>query len=127
MIYVASPYSSPIATVVEQRVQRTMQFVGLMLQRGFPVFSPIAYFHPFATAFKLPTDAGFWHQTNMQFLRKAECVWVLRLVGWEQSKGLIVERRVAKTLAIPIIHFDENFQPLINGAPEDDGRTGALK
>lgn len=127
MIYIASPYSTPIASVLEERVHKVTQFTGLMIQQGYPVFSPIAYFHAYAKAFNLPTDAGFWHQINMQFLRKSECLWVLRLVGWEQSKGLTIERKIAKSLAMPIIHFDANFQPLNNGAPfpDEDGRAGA--
>lgn len=125
MIYLGTPYSSPLPTVVEERVRKAIEFTGLMSRQGFVVFSPVVYYHPIARAFGLPTDANHWHNVNMQYLRRAECLWVLRLVGWEQSKGLITERKLAKALSIPIIHFDANFQPLNDGAPivEDFGKN----
>lgn len=113
MIYVASPYSSPILQVPEQRFRATAQFVLHLLQEGAgPVFSPIVYFHPLATQAALPTDAGYWHNTNMQFLRRAEVVFLLRLTGWEQSKGVAIELNVAKMLGIPVRHFSPDFREL---------------
>jgi hypothetical protein len=112
MIYLASPYSSPLPELVQDRYQRAVAFTMSMIAQGVPCFSPIAYCHPFALAAKMPTDAQFWLQFNMQFLRKAEAVFVLRLPGWDQSKGVQIELKMAKALHIPIIHFDQSGQQL---------------
>lgn len=112
MIYLASPYSTPIASVLQERVAKTIQFTMLCIQQGLPVFSPITYFHPLAQAAGMQTDAETWHNTNMQFLRKSDVVFALRLVGWEQSKGMKVELNVAKMLGIPVQHYSATFEPL---------------
>lgn len=110
MIYLASPYTTPIASVLEQRVTAAIQFTALCIQQGLPVFSPIMYFHPLAIHFNLPTDSGYWHNINMQFLRRADAVFALRLMGWEQSKGMKIELNVAKVAGIPVVHYGPDFK-----------------
>jgi hypothetical protein len=110
MIYVASPYSTPLAepqatAVRNQRYRLAVKFVGFLVQQGLPAFSPIAYFHPYAEGLKLATDAAYWHEINMSFLRRAEVVFVLRLPGWDQSKGVQMETKLAKAACIPIVHW----------------------
>lgn len=112
MIYLASPYSTPIKTVMEDRVQKAQQFTMACIQQGLPVFSPIVYFHPIAMALQLPTDAGFWHNMNMSFLRRCDVIFVLRLTGWEQSKGMKVELNAAKILGIQQVHYGPDFKPI---------------
>jgi hypothetical protein len=121
MIYLASPYSTPIMTVLQDRVAKAQQFTLLCVQQGLPVFSPIVYFHPMAMALRLPTDAGFWHDVNMSFLRRCDVMFVLRLTGWEQSKGMLVEMNAAKILGIQQVHYDANFQPIQQTAKKPEG------
>lgn len=110
MIYLASPYSTPIPSVLLDRVAAATQFTAQCIQQGLPVWSPIVYYHPFAKALGLPGDAGFWHSMNMPFLRKAEVVFALRLMGWEQSKGMRVELNAAKLLGIQVVHYGPDFK-----------------
>lgn len=112
MIYLASPFSSGLPTIVEERYSKTVQFTLQAIANGYPLFSPIVYFKPLASALKLPDDAGFWHNMNMEFLRKAEMIWVLRLPGWDQSKGMQVELRVAKMLNMPRTDFGPDFNQI---------------
>lgn len=110
MIYLASPYSSPLPTVQEDRYKLAVAFTLECLREGVNVFSPIAYFHSFAQVGGLPTDAGYWHNTNMSYLRKADAVFCLRLAGWEQSKGVTVELNTARILNIPVVHYGPDFK-----------------
>lgn len=117
MIYLASPYSSKLvgAAKLQQetlRYQEALKFTLYITAQGVPIFSPIAYYHPMAKALKAPTDEEFWHNLNMPFLRRAEAVFVLHLPGWDQSKGVQIESRLAKQLAIPIVHYNTEFQPI---------------
>jgi hypothetical protein len=50
---------------------------------------------------------------NMAFLRKAEALFVLRIQGWEKSKGLQIEMNVAKMLDIPIVHYNDKFEEVV--------------
>lgn len=112
MIYVAAPYSSPLVGVQEQRLDKTIEFVLHLTLRGMTAFSPVVYFHPAARSLNLPEDATTWHNHNMQFLRRADAVFVLRLTGWDQSKGVQVEMKLAKALGIQIVHFAPDFSPV---------------
>lgn len=112
MIYVAAPYSSPLVGVQEQRLDRTIEFVLHLTRQGVTAFSPVVYFYPVARALNLPEDATTWHNHNMQFLRRADAVFVLRLTGWDQSKGVQVEMKLAKALGVQIAHFAPDFSPV---------------
>lgn len=113
MIYVASPYSHENKRVEQQRFLLTESFVNHCLKNlGVLVFSPIVYTHKLAVANAWPTDAGFYMTFNMNMLRRAESMFELRLEGWEMSKGMEVERKIADTLRIPIAQFDQHFNNL---------------
>lgn len=112
MIYVAAPYSSPLVGVQDQRLDRTFEFVLHLVKHGVTAFSPVVYFRPTALALNLLEDAATWHKHNMAFLRRADAVFVLRLTGWEQSKGVQIELKLARALHIPVEHFSETFDPV---------------
>lgn len=111
MIYVASPYTSAIVGVdnkaaQQRRYEAAQLFVRFVIQTGGPApFSPIVYCHPIAVEGNLPGDADYWYKFNMQFLRKAEALFVLMLPGWETSKGMKQEIGMAKALSMPIFHY----------------------
>lgn len=111
MIYIASPYTSSIVGVdsrasEQKRFEAAKLFVRFVIETGGPApFSPIVYCHPLAIEYNLPGDADYWYKFNMQFLRKAEAIFVLMLPGWEISKGMKAEIRMAKDLSMPIIHY----------------------
>jgi hypothetical protein len=110
MIYVASPYSSPLPEIVRYRYEKACLFTDRLIAKGEPAFSPIAYCHPIAMRTRMTTDASTWMAFNMSFLRKADALYLLRLSGWDKSKGVEVEMNVAKMLGIPIVEWNENFR-----------------
>jgi hypothetical protein len=116
MIYVASPYTSPLKdslklSMERSRYQKVLAFITkIAVNQGPAVFSPIAYYHPIAVAAKLPTHAGYWNAINMQYLRKADLVYCLMLPGWKDSQGVKIELNTAKILGIPVIYFDDEFK-----------------
>lgn len=121
MIYVASPYSSSLPELVEQRVRQVTTFVEEMIAQGFVAFSPIMYCHPIAKRLAFGTSAGDWMFFNMDMLRRAEAVYFLRLPGWEQSCGMAIERNVCKMLNMATADYDADFrliEPRIPGLVE---------
>lgn len=85
MIYVASPYSSPIPELVESRYSQVCEFVDKLILDGHIVFSPIVYCHPIAKRTGGGTDALTWMRFNMSILRRADALFLLQLPGWEKS------------------------------------------
>jgi hypothetical protein len=115
MIYVASPYSADKKLEVNtrkaleaKRFQDVLKFVYALTKQGYVAFSPIVYYHPLALIGNLPGDAEYWWQINSNYLRFAEALFVLHLPNWDQSKGVQLEMKVAKTLNIPTLHFDKD-------------------
>lgn len=109
MIYIASPYSSPIPEITLTRVQRVTQFVDLLISQGEIAFSPIVYCHPISQRVNVGTTATDWHAFNMSILRRCDAAYFLRLPGWEKSQGMETERKVCRVLHIYTEDYDADF------------------
>lgn len=70
--------------------------------RGHKVWSPIVHNHEMAQEFDLPTDAEFWKQYNVDFLRRSDEMYVLNIEGWMESKGVMMELRLAEQMMLPV-------------------------
>jgi nucleoside 2-deoxyribosyltransferase len=111
MIYLASPYSHPEASVREARYNAARLCAAACLKIGQPVFSPIAYGHPLNEVEPaLGTSAQAWKEFNTAMLRHASMMSVLMLEGWDQSAGVTAEIAMAKALDIPV-YYIEYFPP----------------
>ena len=102
VIYLASPYSSPDPTIQQQRYEEAEKFAVKLIQAGEPVFSPIAYAAPLAHKFGMGRDFGTWRGFNMALLKVAKKLYVLKIEGWQQSRGVQAEIAFAQENNIPI-------------------------
>lgn len=107
-IYLASPYSSADIRVRHERFLRVCYAAGVLMQKGWLVYSPIAASHPSAELCKLPTDFAYWEKLDRCMIQHSEAVIVLTLKGWEHSKGVAAEIAIAKELGKPV-YFLEDF------------------
>ena len=112
MIYVASPYSSPIVGGQQVRFEKVRRFTIHLFNSGLVPFSPIVYAHEMAKAGGIKTDAATWLKFNSNMLRISEVLFVYCLPGWKESKGVAVEIKQAKALQMDIAYFDETFNPI---------------
>lgn len=110
MIYIASPYSSSDLTLVEQRYRRVCFFVEHLIDRNYVAFSPIVYCHPFAMRLNLSADALTWAAFNVSMLRRADAMFVLKLPGWAESRGVKSEITLCKLINIPITFFEPEIE-----------------
>lgn len=111
MIYIASPYSSPILEAQTRRFERARAFVAHCFMNDMAAFSPIVYAHEMAGDFGFKTDAQSWLRFNSDILRRCDALFVLRLPGWDKSKGVQLEVNQAKVLLMPVAHWNEDFSP----------------
>ena len=92
MIYLAQPYTAEgRPDVVEARWRIAMQVCAAMALRAEDVYSPIAHWHQIAVEHNLPSSAEFWWQHNLHVLDLCDGICILKLMGWERSKGLWIE------------------------------------
>lgn len=104
IIYLASPYSHKSEAVREHRYLLTRHFTIKMLKLGKPIFSPIVYGKDMEK--QIGTDYLSWKQLNDDMLRACAQFLVLRLPGWEDSKGVAYEIEMAKSLGLSITYVD---------------------
>lgn len=106
MIYLASPYSSPLPEMREHRFKEVEKFVaGLMKERSLLVFSPTLYTHQMSIKHGWPYEAEAYMQFNLDMLRHSQAFFLLQMQGWRESKGVQIELGIAKALMLPITEF----------------------
>lgn len=113
MIFLASPYSHPDATIRQTRFEKARDYLRWHVANpskvvyGGAIFSPIVYAHDLAIRGEFPLDHEFWLAFNLDILRHADMLMVLTLDGWAESKGIRVERDTARHLGIPEVMVAE--------------------
>jgi len=120
MIYLASPYTHPDSSVRQVRFQVACRRAAEMLRSGILVFSPIAYTHAIA-AHGLPVEWSFWERFDRTFLDICSEVWVLMLDGWQESKGVAAEIKIACELGKPVNYVEPDFMP--ENTPAETGAS----
>jgi hypothetical protein len=106
--YLASPYSHPDPEVKADRFVEACRVAGELMKAGRLIFSPIAHSHPIEQYFVDGKAEGhvFWLEQDFALLRHAAKLLVLRLPGWEQSKGVKAEIDAAEAIGIPVHYLD---------------------
>lgn len=101
-IYLASPYSDPSELVRHKRYLEVAEVVAQYLRKSLHVYSPIVHCHEIAKRFSLPKDFKFWSEYNYAMLERASGIHVLKIAGWEDSKGIAAEVKFAMRNKIPL-------------------------
>ena len=101
MIYLASPYSDDSDVLQAWRWRAVCRAASCLMKQGHRVFSPIAHTHPIAQH-GLPGDWEFWQAWDREMLPACSELWVLKLAGYDQSKGIAAEIALANEMGIPV-------------------------
>lgn len=113
--YIASPYTK-YANGIEAAHRDVCEAVGVLVKLGMNCYSPIAHSHPIAIHGGLdPLNCDFWMGLNYAMMNHAKELIVIKMDGWEQSKGIMAEikafRLLGKTvlfLSWPELVFEDN-------------------
>lgn len=108
MIYLASPFSHDNKDVVASRVDAACRMTARLIKAGWKVYSPIAYTYSLCAFDVLPESADWWRPLNDHVQRLCDELWVLKLDGWDTSKGIAHEIRLALDAGQPIVTITEN-------------------
>lgn len=99
--YLASPYTSESQEIRAQRFEKNCQAAAWLTRCGLMVYSPIIHGH-FMVDYGIPMDFDFWEGHCLSFLSVwATAFVILKLQGWEESKGVSMEFNIAKELKLP--------------------------
>jgi len=113
IIYLASPYTSDDAAVMEWRFQQVSRCAAKLAREGFPIFCPISHSHPWVP-YGVPHDWEFWASLDRHFLEVSREIWVLCLPGWEDSTGVQAEVKMMLAINRPVRYLewdDDGTQP----------------
>jgi hypothetical protein len=88
LLYLATPYSK-YEEGLEAAFKMACDNAAFLLERGVPVFSPIAHTHSIAKSTRVdPRDHEFWLDFDWPILTKCSGLIVVKAPGWEESLGI---------------------------------------
>lgn len=102
ILYLASPYSHESPEVREHRYRIACSKTAALIHAGHVVYSPIVHSHVLHRDHGLDGDWEFWREQDEHMIGLCEKVLVLRILGWEESKGVAAEIEIAKRLGKPV-------------------------
>lgn len=102
MYYLASPYSDPDPFIREERYLRAARVLANLLEQKKWTFSPIVHCHELKKIVDLPYEHEFWLEYDCHILKRCSKLLVLRIDGWEKSRGVRMEMDFATANGIPI-------------------------
>lgn len=105
-IYLAGPYSDTDPEVRQERFEKLNDIAAALMHEGNIVFSPISHSHSIAVQCGLPLDFDFWEAQDRAFIGWCDKVVVVKLEGWEDSRGVLLESVIARQLGKSIEYLD---------------------
>lgn len=102
--YVCTPYSRYLGGQ-EAAFVAAAEYTGWLLAEGLHVYSPIAHSHPIATYTKLdPLDHTIWMRNDRPMIEAAAGAVVIKMFGWEESRGVAEEIALFNALSKPVVY-----------------------
>lgn len=105
LYYLASPYSHEDGRVRYRRSEDAALAVARLLKKGYWVFGPICHSCWPDSYFE---DGEYdWMPLDLEILKRCDGLIVLKLEGWEKSKGVGMEIDFAARMGMPIEFMTE--------------------
>lgn len=102
MIYLASPYTHELESIREQRYRQALLYAQHCMSLGELIFSPIVYGHPFVEFGESAIRFTYWQSFNEEILLACHEMRILKLEGWQTSRGIRAEIDFAERLGIDV-------------------------
>lgn len=105
-IYLACPYTHKYPAIRMFRFKKVSKFAATLMKEGHLVFSPISHSHQICVEANLPIDFAYWQELDNSFLEWCTVMIVLKLDGWEDSKGIQEEIKIAQFMGKEVIYME---------------------
>lgn len=102
LVYVASPYTHPDPAEIERRYLEVTKITAELVNGGMMAISPITYGHTLAAIAQMPGDWDFWMEFCLSLLNRCDKLLVVKMQGWEESRGVQAEIAYAKEHGIEV-------------------------
>ena len=104
--YLAAPHTHPDPKIKELRHELVNRTAYRLISQGIMVYSPLTHNIPL-DALGIHGDWLTWKDFDLEMLSRCDRLIVLKLPGWEVSKGVAAEIAHAKELGLPIEWLEE--------------------
>jgi nucleoside 2-deoxyribosyltransferase len=111
--YLATPYTN-YPDGHEAAFREASANAALLVRHGVPVFCPIAHTHPMAE--HLPAevqDHEFWMEVDAPFMAAAFGAIVLKMPGWQRSRGVSHEIDFFLNRGKPVFYMNVGQLPCL--------------
>jgi hypothetical protein len=106
VFYLAAPYYHKNYAKMAERVTIVSKTCIELLKLGIYCFSPLTQNHTLRKIGKLESGWNVWGKYDEALLSHCDGIIVLKLDGWETSKGIAAEIKIAKKLNLKIYYFE---------------------
>ena len=113
LIYLACPYNHSNKTVRDYRVESCKIAVNELSDSGLLVYSPLVYTRYLQDSITEQSEE-FWLKHGLAMLYGCTHLYVLKLEGWKESKGVAKEIREADKRKMPIKLLEPNEKYTFN-------------
>lgn len=95
MIFVSAPYYDFDKDIIRSRVAIVSKYCGRLISEGKIAISPICLGHLVVEHCSMPNDFNYWEKYSIKVLSKCNELHVLKIKGWEESRGVSAEIKYA--------------------------------
>ena len=110
--YLAVPYSHPNKLIMNIRFETVTFVLAELSRQGKVCFSPITHSHKVSVDFGVDGEWEFWQSIDFKFLDACQSIIVLKLDGWDRSRGVLAEIEYAKQSGMKLYQITD-FDTLI--------------
>lgn len=103
IIYLACPRYHQTASVMNARFAAANRATAILMKSGKLIFSPISHGH--YIAFANGWSFSEWEKFDKAMLSRCSELYVLRIGGWQESRGVTEEIKFAMERSIPITYL----------------------
>jgi nucleoside 2-deoxyribosyltransferase len=106
--YLAAPYSHQDPATKEWRLEAVAKTCSHLFQQGTWVFSPLTH-NMTIDSYGINGNWQQWGDYDIEMLSRCDKLLILKLPGWEDSKGVATEIAHAKKIGLPIEELEFEF------------------
>jgi len=105
--YVLTPYTK-YPHGISRAFEDAVEVCQALLERGVNLFCPVAHSHHLAVQRNrlCPVDGAYWSGFNKPLLEASAGGILIRMRGWDESRGIDEELKYFDTTDKPVICFD---------------------
>jgi hypothetical protein len=101
MIYIAAPYGHEDPNVVDGRMTMVYAVMASLMRKGVHCVTPL-FMHEVVVRHQLDGSFAFWEEYCFDILQRCDKMVVLKLQGWDVSRGVQAEIKFCEEHNIPV-------------------------